>query len=104
MLDRPARDPDAVRERLVGEHLLRVLAGREDRPQPLGGLVCLVERDVVVRDQLSDGVRDPLQQVVQRLLGEHVVEDVRQLAVRLDDGVEGLVPVDCEVGSRRRGV
>ena len=91
MLDGPPRDPDAVGERLVREHLLGVLAGRVDRAQLLRRVVRLVEGDVVVRDQLADGVRDPLEQVVERLLREHVVEDVRQLAIRLDDRVEGFV-------------
>ena len=86
VLDGPAGDPDAVGERRVGEHLVRVLAQGIDRLQLAGCLVRLVERDVVVRDQLADRVGDPVQEVVERLLREHLVEDVRELAVRLDQG------------------
>ena len=38
----------------------------------------------VVRDELGERVRDPVQQSVEALLGEHVVEDVRQAAIGLD--------------------
>ena len=72
-------------ERLVGEHLVCVVAAGEDAPELAGRLVGLVEREVVVRDQLADRVRDPLEQGVERLLGEHVVEDVGEPAVRLDE-------------------
>ena len=59
VLDGPAGDPDAVRERLVCEHLAGVLPGGVDGLQLAGRLVRLVERDVVVGDQLPDRVRDP---------------------------------------------
>ena len=49
------------------------------------GLVCLVDRERVVRHQLGERVRDPVEQVVQALLGEDVVEDVGELAVGLDE-------------------
>ena len=35
-------------------------------------------------DELSKGIRDPVQESVQTLLGEHVVEHVRQAAIGLD--------------------
>ena len=104
VLRRPAGDPDAVGKRVVGEHLLGVRAGCEHRMQLLLRLVRLVERDVVVRDQLANGVRDPLEEVVERLLREHVVEDVGELPIRLDDRVERLVGPRGDAGSRRRGV
>ena len=36
-------------------------------------------------DELAERVRDPLQQGVERLLGEHVVEDVGEAAVRVEE-------------------
>ena len=47
------------------------------------GLVGLVDVDVLVGDQLGEGVRDALEQGVEALLGEHVVEDLGQASVRL---------------------
>jgi hypothetical protein len=38
-----------------------------------------------VRDELGEGVRDSLEEVVKRLLREDLVEHVGQLAVRLDE-------------------
>ena len=101
VLDRPAGDPDAVRERLVGEHLLRVVAGGVHGLQLALRLVRLVEGDVVVRDQLADRVGDPLEQVVERLLREQLVEDVRELAVRLDERVGRLVRGRARLPGRR---
>ena len=103
VLDRPARDPDAVGERLVREHLLGVVTRREDGAQLPLRLVGLVERDVVERDELADRGRDALQEVVERLLGEQLVEDVRELAVRLDERVERRVGGDAD-GARGRDV
>ena len=97
LLDGPARDPLSEGERLVGEHLVCVLATGEDGPKFARGLVRLVEGEVVVRDQLADRVGDPLEQRVERLLGEHLVEDVGQPPVRLDERQGG-----CERRRRRR--
>ena len=77
--------PGPERERLVGEHLVGVLAAREHAAQRRLGLVRLVEGEVVVGDQLADRVGDALEQRVEALLGEHVVEDVGELPVRLDE-------------------
>ena len=99
VLDRPARDPDAERERRIGEHLGRVLPGGVDGLQLAGGLVRLVERDVVARDQLTDRVRDPMEEVVERLLGEQLVEDVRELAVRVDQRIVRGIAGDGRRGS-----
>ncbi len=104
VLGRPAGDPDAVRERRVCEHLLRVGARRVHRPELTLRLVRLVEGDVVVRDQLADGARDPLEEVVERLLGEDLVEHVRELPVRLDERVERLVDRLADVRLGRRDV
>ena len=48
-------------------------------------LVRLVDRERVVRDQLTDRVGDADEQSVERLLCEHLVEDVGQPTVRLDE-------------------
>ena len=103
VLDRPAGDPDAEGERRIGQHLGRVLPRGVDGLQLTGGLVRLVERDVVARDQLTDRVRDPMEEVVERLLGEQLVEDVRQLAVRVDPRIVRGIAGDV-VAARGRGV
>jgi hypothetical protein len=86
VLGRPARDPGAERERLVGQHRFRIGADREHRGERPCGDVGLVEGEAVVRHELVQRPCHPLQELVQRLLGEHLVEDVGELAVRLDDG------------------
>jgi hypothetical protein len=93
VLDRPAGDSLAEDDRPVGEHLLRPRPPHEHRLQRARGLVRLVDVEVVVRDQLADGVGDPLQQCIQALLGEDVVEDVGEAPVGLDD---------AGLGGRRR--
>ena len=104
VLDGPAGDPDAVGERLVGEHLLRVVARREHGAQLALSLVGLVEGDVVERDQLPDRGRDALEQVVERLLGEQLVEDVGELAVGLDQRVQSRIAADTSLAARGRDV
>jgi len=67
-------------------------------------LVGLVDRERVVRDELGERVRDPLEQVVEAVLRENVVEDVGQLPVRLDEGLrargfgDGRITVQREHG------
>ena len=46
-------------------------------------LVGLVDVDVLVGDELGERVRDPLEERVEALLGEHLVEDLGEPAVRL---------------------
>ena len=87
MVDGPAGDPLAERERLVRQNLVGVLASCEHAPQLPLALVSLVEGEIVVRNQVADGVGDALEQSVQRLLREHVVEHVREAPVRLDEGL-----------------
>ena len=48
-------------------------------------LVGLVDRERVVRDQVAERVGDPHEQRVEALLGEHLVEDVGEPPVRLDE-------------------
>ena len=43
------------------------------------------------KEKVADGSRDPLQKIVERLLGEDLVEDVRQPTVRLDERIERLL-------------
>ena len=82
VLDRPARDALAERERLAHD-LVRPFAPREDGLELALRLVRLVDVDVLVRDQLGERVGDPLEERVEALLGEHVVEDLREPPVRL---------------------
>ena len=81
-LDRPAGDPLAVGEALA-HHLVRPLAPREDGDQLALRLVRLVDVHVLVGDQVGKRVRDALEQGVEALLGEDVVEDLRESTVRL---------------------
>ena len=88
VLDAPAGEADAERTP-VGQDLVRPLVPRPDRNEDAAGLVRLVDRQRVVRNQLGEGVGDPVQERVEALLGEDVVEDVRQPLVRLDARVVG---------------
>lgn len=82
VLDSPAGDPDAERERVV-EDLVGVLAADECRHQLTHRHVGLVDVQCLVRDDLVERVRDPDEQRVEALLGEQVVEDVCEPAVRV---------------------
>ena len=82
MLDRPAGDAFAEREGLAHD-LVFPLAPRQNRYELPLGLVRLVDVHVLVRDQLGERVGDALEQRVEALLGEDVVEDLRQAPVRL---------------------
>jgi hypothetical protein len=48
-------------------------------------VVRLVDVQRVVGDELGDGVCDPVEQVVEVLLGEDVMEDLGEPSVRLDE-------------------
>ena len=82
MVDRPAGDPFAERERLA-HHLVGPLVRAQHGAQLAGGLVGLVDLDVLVRDELRQRVRDALEQRVEALLGQDVVEDLREPPIRL---------------------
>jgi hypothetical protein len=84
MNDRPARDADTERG-CVAHHLLFPLTAHEHRNEQLVNVVGLVDGEIVVGNEVAHGVRDLVQQVVEALLGEHLVEDVREAAVRLHD-------------------
>src|SRR5581483_10039847 len=57
----------------------------EDGGERLIRLVRLVDRQRVVRDQVAERVGDPDEQRVEALLGQHLVEDVGEPAVRRDE-------------------
>ena len=82
MLGGPARDALAEREALA-HHLVGPLRPGEHGDQLAGRLVGLVDLDVLVGDELCQRVRDALEQRVEALLGQDVVEDLRQPAIRL---------------------
>ena len=83
VLDRPAGDALAERERLAHD-LVLPLAPSQDGNELALRLVRLVDVDVLVRDEDGERVGDPLEERVEALLGEHVVEDLRESSVRLD--------------------
>jgi len=85
---RPAGD--ALAEVGAAVHdLLGPLVAREHRHELCLRVVGLVDRECVVRDELGERVRDPLEQVVEAVLREDVVEDVRELPVGLNERVHG---------------
>ncbi len=83
VLHRPARDALAEREALAHD-LLGPLAPGQHGDQLALHLVGLVDVDVLVRNELRERVRDAVEQRVETLLGEDVVEDLRQAPIRLD--------------------
>lgn len=78
----PTRDSLADPDRSV-EDLVGPLVARQDGNEETATLVDLEDRQRVVRDQLREGVGDPLQDRVEALLAEDVVKDVGEPAVRL---------------------
>jgi len=56
--------------------------------QAAAHLIRLVDRERVIGDEVGERVGDPLQERVQALLGEHVVEDVGQAAIGVDERVD----------------
>ena len=82
---RPAGDALAEREAASLITSRPTSSGRQHRVELALDLVGLVDVHVVVRDQLGERVRDAVEERVEALLGEHVVEDVREPAVRLDE-------------------
>ena len=85
VLDGPPGDSLPEGEWLVGDHLVGVVAAGEDTSKFPLSLVCLVEGQIVMGDQIAEGVRDSLEQRIERLLGEDVVEDVCEATVRVDE-------------------
>jgi hypothetical protein len=82
VLHGPAGDAHAEGKGVV-EDLVGIVASHEHGRQLALGLVCLVDVERLVGDDLVERVRDPDEERVEALLGEEIVEDVRQPAVRL---------------------
>ena len=80
----PPRQTD-TEGNLVGQDLVRPFVPRPDRLQDAPRLICLVDRQRVVRDELGERIRDPVEQRIEALLAQDVVKDVRKPAVRLDE-------------------
>ena len=81
---RPAGDA-FVEADARAQDLLRVLVAREHGHEHGLRLVRLVDRQRVVRDEVGERVGDAHEQRVERLLGEHLVEEVGEPPVRLDE-------------------
>ena len=80
----PAGDPLVEADRRPHD-LVRIVVAREHRDEQPLRLVGLVDRQRVVRDQVGERVRDAHEQRVEAQLGEHLVEDVGQPPVRVDE-------------------
>ena len=85
MLDTPTCKANTERT-AVRENLVRPLVARPHRKQDASQLVGFVDRQRVMWDELGECVGDPVEQRVEALLCEHVVEDVRETPVGLDEG------------------
>ena len=84
--DRPTRDP--LPEGRARPHDLALpLGAREHGDQLVARVVGLVDLERVVRDEVVERVGDAVEQRVEALLGEHVVEDLEQPPVRLDERI-----------------
>ena len=84
----PARGPagDALVEAERRAHdLVRPLVAGEHRRQHRVRLVGLVDRERVVRDQVVQRVRDANEEGVEALLGEHLVEQVGEPPIGIDE-------------------
>ena len=99
VLDDPPRDAFAV-DGLVAHDLVRPLVSGHEGDEDAPGLVGLVDRERVEGDEIAQRVCDPLEDCVQLLLGENVVEDLRQTAVGIDERVD---PGQRRAGWRRHG-
>ena len=86
--DDPAGDALGDRER-VGHHLVGVGAEREDRDEHLRRAVDLVDRELVVVEQLAEVVRDPAERVGERVRGEDARGSVDQRLQRGGVGMTG---------------
>jgi hypothetical protein len=82
VVDGPAGYALAEREGLAHD-LVLPLASRQDRAKLALRLVRLVDVHVLVGDEHGERVRDPLENRIEALLGEHVVEDLGKTPVRL---------------------
>jgi hypothetical protein len=99
VLDDPARDALAV-DGLVAHDLVRPLVSGHEGDEHAPGLVGLVDGERVEGDEIAQRVCDALEDRVQLLLGENVVEDLRQAAIGIDERVDS---GQRRVGWRRHG-
>jgi hypothetical protein len=86
VLDAPTGETDAERA-LVREDLVGPFVPRPDGDQHAPRHVRLVDRQRDVRHEIRERVRDAVEQRVEALLSEHVVEDVGEPPIRLDERV-----------------
>ena len=98
VLDRPAGDPLAVLDR-ARQHLLGPPAAGKHGHELSPLLVGLVDVEILVRDEVAERVGDPVEERVEALLGQDLVEDGREAAVRLDERLRAR-----RVGSLRIGI
>ena len=101
--DRPARD--ALPEGGARSHdLVLPLRPREDGDQLAARVVGLVDLERVVRHEVVERVGDAVEERVEALLREHVVEDLRQTPVRLDERIRLARAVGVRPGRVRGSV
>ena len=81
----PAGDPDPERESLA-QDLVGVFTAHERGNELAPRLVGLVDVQCLVRHDLGERVGDPDEERVEALVGEQVVENVRELPVGVDEG------------------
>ena len=84
VLDAPAGEPDTERT-LVSEDLVRPFVARPDGGEHAPRLVGRVDRQRVVGNEICERIRNAVEQRIEALLGQDVMEDVREPAVRLDE-------------------
>ena len=64
-------------------------------------LVALVQVERLVRHEVGERVGDPVEESLEALLREHVVEDVGEPTVRLDEGLRPSAPIRIRDPKRR---
>ena len=80
----PSGDPLVEADRRLHD-LVGVLVARQHRREHGLRVVGLVDREGVVRDQIVERVGDAHEQRIEALLGEHLVEDVGEPPVGIDE-------------------
>jgi hypothetical protein len=90
-LGRPPGDALAEARAVAEDLLLPRLRPHEHRHELAPRLVRLVDGQRVVRDELGDGIGDPFEHRFEALLREHLMEHLRKLPVRGDEGVPACV-------------
>ena len=83
--DGPARQPLVELGPVVHDLFLVLGRAGEDRHELTARLVGLVDVQRLVRHQIGERHRDAIEQRVEALLGHHLMEDLGQPTVRLDE-------------------